>query len=153
MMEIYTDSIDYDFLRLDKAKGYTSYWLPSDDKNYQDRIIANINNIKSEIAGIMMGADVDPIVKMGLIHDELQKMQNEWLRLLDTEIEAAYAQGARDGYLVAGKLYAVIENGDACDECLDYVGEHPVELDGTIGVDLPPYHPNCRCVFVGVEEL
>ena len=98
MMEIYTDSIDYDFLRLDKAKGYTSYWLPSDNKNYQDRIIANIDNIKSEIAGIMMGADVDPIVKMGLIHDELQKMQNEWLRLLDTEIEAAYAQGARDGY-------------------------------------------------------
>lgn len=152
MMEIYTDSIDYNFLRLDKAKGYTSYWLPSDNKNYQDRIIANIDNIKSEIAGIMMGADVDPIVKMGLIHDELQKMQNEWLRLLDTEIEAAYAQGARDGYLVAGKLYAVIENGDACDECLDYVGEHPVELDGTIGVDLPPYHPNCRCVFVGVVE-
>lgn len=148
---ILTDSIDYNFLRLDKAKGYTSYWLPSDNLNYTDRMINNIEGIKTELRSIFLANIDDPIVKLGLIHDCLQKAQNQWIRLIDTEIEAAYAQGARDGYLVEGCLYAVIENGDPCDECQDYVGEHEVDLEaGIIGVDLPPYHPNCKCVFTGI---
>lgn len=148
--EVYTDSVDYNFLRLDKIIGYNTYWLSKDNKNYVDRIYANMGDIKNQISGIMLGANVDPIVKLGLIHDVLEKMQNEWLRLLNTEVQAAYSQGARDGYLACGKRYAVIENGDACDECQEFVGQHPVELDGSIGIDLPPYHPNCRCVFVGI---
>ena len=147
---ILTDSVDYNFLRLDKAKGYTSYWLPSDNLNYADRMINNIEGIKTELRGIFL-TDIDPIVKLGLIHDCLQKAQNQWIRLIDTEIEAAYSQGARDGYLVEGCLYAVIENGDPCDACQDYVGEHEVDLEtGILGIDLPPYHPNCKCVFTGI---
>jgi len=30
------------------------------------------------------------------------------------------------------------------------VGEHEVSLYGTLGIDLPPYHPNCQCVFLGI---
>lgn len=50
-----------------------------------------------------------------------------------------------------GARYAVIENDSPCDEiCAEMVGEHEVSLDGVLGLDLPPYHPNCQCVFLGV---
>lgn len=149
---ILTDSADYNFLRLDKAKGYTSYWLPSDNLNYADRMINNMEGIKTELRSIFL-TDVDAIVKLGLIHDCLQKAQNQWIRLIDTEIEAAYVQGARDGYLAEGCLYAIVENGDPCDECQDYVGEHEIDLEtGVLGIDLPPYHPNCKCIFTGIFQ-
>lgn len=149
-LTIWTDSSDYNFLRLDKTKGYTSYWLPSDNLNYADRMLANIAETKAELAGIILGTE-DSVVKAGLIHDCLQKAQNQWIRLIDTEIEAAYSQGARDGYLAEGMTYALIENGDPCEHCQDYVGEQEVDLEtGIVGIELPPYHPNCRCVFVGI---
>ena len=68
-----------------------------------------------------------------------------------TELEAASVQGCRDANLMKGARYAVIENDSPCDEiCADMVGEHEVSLYGTLGIDLPPYHPNCQCVFLGI---
>ena len=88
---------------------------------------------------------------MGLIHDILTKAENEWKRLIRTELEAASVQGCRDANLMKGARYAVIENDSPCDEiCAEMVGEHEVSLYGTLGIDLPPYHPNCQCVFLGI---
>lgn len=133
------------------ALGYNKTWC-KDGKDYNQRVIANINNIKAEIQGLLLGWNGDnPIVLMGLIHDLLTKAQNEWKRLIRTELEAASVQGCRDANLMKGALYAVIENDSPCDEvCAEMVGEHEVSLYGRLGIDLPPYHPNCRCVFLGV---
>lgn len=133
------------------AKGYSKVWC-KDGKDYTQRVTANINNTKAEIQGLLLGWNGDdPIVLMGLIHDIITKAQNEWKRLIRTELEAASAQGCRDANLMKGARYAVIENDSPCDEvCAEMVGEHEVPLDGRLGIDLPPYHPNCRCVFLGI---
>jgi hypothetical protein len=132
--------------------GYSSSWC-QDGKNWKERVVNNIEATKSELEGLILGFDGDPIVLMGLIDDVLKKAQNEWKRLLRTEIESCYVQGARDANLMKGARYAVIENDNPCDEiCAEMVGEHEVSLYGTLGIDLPPYHPNCQCVFLGVFE-
>lgn len=133
------------------AKGYTANWCV-DGKDYTQRVMANIANTKAELAGLLIGwQGDDPIVLMGLIHDILTKAQNEWKRLIRTELEAAFSQASRDANLMKGARYAVIENDSPCDEiCAEMVGEHEVSLDGVLGLDLPPYHPNCQCVFLGI---
>lgn len=133
------------------AIGYNKSWL-GDGKDYSNRVLINMKNAKSRIQGLLLGYQGNnPTVLMGLLSDELKKIDNEWKRLLRTEIEACYSQGARDANLMKGALTAVIENGSPCDAiCAQYVGEHEVPLNGRLGIDLPPYHPNCRCVFLGV---
>lgn len=133
------------------ALGYKKTWC-KDGKDYTQRVINNINGIKQEIQGLLLGWNGDdPIVLMGLIQDILTKAQNEWKRLIRTELEAAHAQGCRDANLMKGARYAVIENDSPCDAvCAEMVGTHEVSLYGALGIDLPPYHPNCRCVFLGV---
>lgn len=133
------------------AIGYTTRWC-QDGKDYQQRINSNISKVKSSIAGLLLGWNgEDPLVLMGLIYDELQKVENEWLRLIRTELEACYSQGARDAYLMKGAYYARIENDSPCDEiCAEMVGDHVVDLHGGLGIALPPYHPNCKCVFLGI---
>lgn len=133
------------------AMGYSSRWC-KDGKDYPQRVVDNINAIKDEIAGLLLGFNSDdPIMLMGLIYDIITKAENEWRRLIRTEIEAAYSQGARDANLMKGAVQAVVENSAPCDAiCAEMVGEHEVPLRGVIGLDLPPQHPNCHCTFVGL---
>ena len=146
-LEEYADVITIPSLGL----GYNKRWF-RDKKSYEERIHANIAGIKSELQGLIIGwQGDDPIILMGLIYDIIQKAENEWIRLIRTELEAAYSQGVRDAYLEKGCLYAVIENDSPCEEiCAEMVGEHPVPLNGALGLDLPPYHPYCKCVFLGI---
>lgn len=133
------------------AIGYNSNWL-NDGKTAQMRATANITATIAEIHGLVLGfQDSDPIVLMGLIHDILNKALNEYKRLIRTELEAAYTQGARDAFLMEGCAYAIIENSNPCDRiCSSRVGAHRVSLHGELGIELPPYHPNCQCIFLGV---
>lgn len=144
---------DVRYLNPSLALGYSKVWC-QDGKDYNQRVITNINNIKAELKGLLLGwTGSDPIVLMGLVHDILTKAENEFKRLLRTEIEAASVQGCRDANLMKGAAVAVIENDSPCDEvCAEMVGEHEVPLDGRLGIDLPPYHPNCRCVFLGIFQ-
>lgn len=148
-----TTAADYDELPTfpSLAIGYDKRWF-KDKKSYDERIAHNIAAIKSELQGLIIGwQGDDPIVLMGLIYDILQKAENEFIRLIRTELESAYVQGSRDAYLEKGCLYAVVENGSPCDEiCAEMVGEHEVPLNGILGLDLPPYHPYCKCVFLGI---
>jgi len=148
LMEL-DDDVGYTIPSL--ALGYSKNWC-TDGKTYDQRITDNIANTKNELRGLILGwQGDDPIVLMGLITDILTKANNEWKRLIRTELEAAFAQGSRDANLMKGALYAVIENDSPCDEvCAEMVGEHEVSLHGRLGIDLPPYHPNCQCVFLGL---
>ena len=37
--------------------------------------------------------------------------------------------------------------------CVEYVGEAMPLREAQIGLDLPPYHPNCACSFCSYEEF
>lgn len=137
---------------MDLALGYDKHWCGA---AAIERVDANINAIISDLQGLILGWRGDnPVVLMGLIWDMLQKAQNEYKRLIRTECEASFSMGLRDAELCAGYLYAIVENDDPCDEiCAEMVGEQPVGLNGELGLDLPPYHPNCKCVFTGYEII
>ena len=139
----------YGILIPSNAIGYTSKWM-KDRLDYKDRVVRNMTGIKDEINALLIGFKGDPLVLQGLIHDIINKAKNQWLRLIRTELEAAYSQGNRDALLERGTRVAIIENDSPCDMCEDEVGEHEVDLLGTLGIDLPPYHPNCKCIFTGI---
>jgi len=133
------------------AIGYTANWL-RDNKTANMRATANVTKVVSSIKGLLLSwQGTDRIVLMGLIFNELDKLINQFKTLIRTELQAAWAQGARDAFLMQGCYYAVIENNDPCDRiCASRVGEHQVSLYGRLGIELPPYHPNCQCIFLGV---
>lgn len=133
------------------AIGYSANWL-HDSKTGEMRISANMTALISELQGLIIGFQGDNnIILMGLVFDLLKKLVNQYKTLIRTELQAAWSQGARDAYLMEGCFYAVIENNDPCDKiCAPNVGAHPVSLHGELGVDLPPYHPNCQCIFKGI---
>lgn len=138
-------------VRIVNASEWTANWC-ADGKNYYDRILANNEKTLLSISGLLLSGQEDKTVLLGLLTDELTKAKNSWLRLVRTEAEASYSQGVRDALISLGCLYAVIENPDPCDRiCVDEVGERKITLaEARVGQDLPPYHPNCKCVFRGV---
>lgn len=134
-----------------KNQVYSPNWC-QDGKTFYDRILANNNQTLASLNGLLMSGQEDKTVLLGLITDELSKAKNSWLRLLRTETEASYSQGVKDALIALGYLYAVIDNPDPCDRiCVDEVGERRVTLaEARVGLDLPPFHPNCKCVFRGI---
>lgn len=129
---------------------YSMNWC-QDGKTFYDRVLANNNKTLGSISGLLLSGQEDKTVLLGLITDELEKAKNSWLRLLRTETEASYSQGVRDALIALGYLYAIIENPDPCDRiCVDEVGERMVTLaEARVGIELPPFHPNCKCIFKG----
>ena len=139
----------YGILIPSNAIGYTPKWM-KDNLDYKDRVVRNMDKIKDEVNALLIGFKGDPIALQGILHDIINKARNQWLRLIRTELEAAYSQGNRDALLERGTRVAIIENDSPCDMCEDEVGEHEIDLLGTLGIDLPPYHPNCKCIFTGI---
>lgn len=134
-----------------KNQVYSPQWC-QDGKTFYDRVLANGTKTLASISGLLLSGQEDNIVLLGLITDELEKAKNSWLRLLRTETEAAYSQGVKAALIALGYLYAVIDNPDPCDRiCVDEVGERRVTLaEARVGLDLPPFHPNCKCTFQGI---
>lgn len=134
-----------------KNQVYSPQWC-QDGKTFYDRVLANGTKTLASISGLLLSGQEDKTVLLGLITDELEKAKNSWLRLLRTETEAAYSQGVKAALLALGYLYAIIDNPDPCDRiCVDEVGERHVTLaEARVGLDLPPFHPNCKCVFRGI---
>lgn len=74
-------------------------------------------------------------------------------RLIRTETMAVYSKVTKDIYLEKGIEYVEIIGDAACGGiCLDYVDTVIPLADADIGIDLPPYHPNCCCSFCCYEE-
>ena len=130
---------------------YNENWC-QDGKTFRERILVNNENMLNSISSLLMVEQKDNKVLLGLLEQEIEKGKNSWLRLVRTEAEAAYSQGVKDALIALGYLYAVVDNPDPCDRICAYeVGERLVTLaEVRIGLDLPPYHPNCKCVFRGI---
>lgn len=129
---------------------YSEQWT-SDGRTFRDRTIINNQSALDEL-GTMLFSELETPVKLGLITDIVTKAKNKFLRLIRTEAEAAYAQGNLAACRALGYLYLVIENPDPCDAiCVDEVGERLISIaEARVGLDLPPYHPNCKCIFRGI---
>ena len=81
-------------------------------------------------------------------------MAYETTRLLKTETMAMWSIATKDRFLSEGIEYVEIVGDAECGGiCLDYVDGEPVRLrDADIGIELPPYHPNCACSYIAYTE-
>lgn len=75
------------------------------------------------------------------------------MRLIRTETLATYAKSSINTYKEYGveKLRILVES-DACDECLEHKNEEMNVEDADIGINVVPFHPNCRCCVAPVVK-
>lgn len=124
----------------------------TDGKNFTERLSANSQLLGIAIAttlveGLDKGVNIDKQKK--LYAKSFGKGANNVKRIIETETEAFYSKALQDGYLSLGYTEVIIHNdADPCGGCSSLEGSHKVSLeDAQVGIDLPPFHPYCRCVF------
>lgn len=122
-----------------------------DHKTFLDRIKKNTEDMDRELRtvilkGIRNGWSIKQMA------EELKKVTGMAMykaqRLVRTETMAVYSKVTKEIYLENGIEYIEIIGDAACGGiCLDYVGEYLPLAEAEVGLDLPPYHPNCACSF------
>lgn len=78
----------------------------------------------------------------------IERMLYDLMRILNTEAMCVMNNGIRTK-LKDDFTYALVEEAECCDICLDYMSEGLVLLDD---FEEPPYHPNCECIAVEFTE-
>lgn len=73
-------------------------------------------------------------------------------RIVRTETSRIMVQSAVDGYAEAGcdEFEVLADQSGVCDHCEQFNGKKFKIKDMEIGINCPPYHPNCRCCTIGV---
>ena len=75
-------------------------------------------------------------------------------RIVRTETSRIMIDSSADAYAEAGcEYYEVLEDQDGvCDKCEPFNGKRYRLSEMQIGVNAPPFHPNCRGAIIGVVE-
>lgn len=130
-------------------------WCP-DGKNWSDRVWDNKAMLEERVRkGI-----VDCIAR-GRSKDELTtQLMNDFNvgfrtadRLARTELSYIQNKSTLDKYEQAGvEYYKILDTKDArtCDNCLNDGGKVYRLDEAAVGVNFPPFHPNCRCTILAV---
>lgn len=73
-------------------------------------------------------------------------------RIVRTETSRIMVDSAVDGYAEAGiEEYEVLaDQSGVCKHCEEFNGQRFRINDQEIGINCPPFHPNCRCAVLGV---
>ena len=133
-------------------------WCP-DGKIWSDRIWSN----KALLQESVKNGLVDCIAR-GVSKDELVKTLmksfntgfNYADRIARTELNFIQNQATADRYREAGvEKYQILSAHDdrTCDsECADKDGQIYLLKDMEVGVNYPPFHPNCRCAVLAVLD-
>lgn len=154
-----------------------SKWKRSVGKSFTAKDINDIvnNNVvnmtwSENIWGIQQAelrSDVERLVRRGVVNGvnpkklarditekyDVTRMQAE--RLMRTEERRAQTQAQMESYAKQGfTKYLYIAEPDACKICLHLDDGVPKDIvRGSINVNLPPMHPNCRCSTTPYMEL
>jgi SPP1 gp7 family putative phage head morphogenesis protein len=128
-----------------------------DGKTFLDRIEDNTRTMSVQLRlAILEG------VKKGWTLEQMSEYfrkitgmaANKAARLIRTETMAVYSKVTKEIFLERGIEYIEIIGDAICGGiCLDYVGEAVPLRDAAVGIDLPPYHPNCACSFCSYTEF
>lgn len=139
-----------------KREAVTTVWC-SDGKSLFERIIANTQDMDKKlrqtiIYGLRKGWSTEQMAKH--FRDITGVAASKASRLLRTETMAVFSKATKEMYLENGIEYIEIIGDAICGGiCLEYVGEAVPLRDAVIGIDLPPYHPNCACSFCSYTEF
>lgn len=127
-----------------------------DGKVYSQRLYANVANFEQKLAFVL---------EEGITKGKgMEWMKQAWrkltgaamydtARLLKTETMAMWSLATKTSYLDMGVKYVKISNPDPCHGiCVDYNKNEPILLsEAIIGDLLPPYHPNCACLYYAYD--
>lgn len=133
--------------------------MPTFGNHFSDTIWKNKDKllafIRSEIrTGLVRGTNVRKTAK------KLEKLLNvtayEAKRLVVTENCIARTQGSLDGYMksdVVQYLCIIVAMDEkTCVDCRDQETAIIKKEEAQVGVNIPPFHPNCRCAVAPYFE-
>lgn len=127
----------------------------ADGKAFSSRIWQNKEALKSTLEDVISQAIVRGDAKdkvVNLMMDTMNVGFAQADRIVRTELTWTQNRSAIDRYKDAGiKEYEIFDAGDEreCDDCGEMDGKRfPIEDTE----HLPPFHPNCRCQVLAVED-
>lgn len=139
-------------------KAINAVWAP-DGKAWSERVWNNTAIMQEELrSGIIavVARGYSPKKLMGqmqkFLKDDINKGFNRAVRLVRTELSYVQTQACLDKYKEAGvEYYEILAANGACSDCaLDYAGQIYRVDEAVVGVNCPPFHPNCRCTTLAV---
>lgn len=127
---------------------------------FSDRIWTNTSNLMNILTreiprGLVLGYNPNKLAR-DVISKRIDKtLYNNTVRLIRTEYSHILNQATIDGYKQSGiasyKISTALDER-TCEDCDDFEGKI-VPIDEAIeGINLPPFHPNCRCTTIPYFE-
>lgn len=127
-------------------------------KNWSDSIWGSTKEIAERIR-----TDMVDIITTGKSYKEISLAiskdfgvkYHEAQRLIRTEMARTSIESTINSYTQAGiqKVRVITaEDERTCDECVSHDGAIIPLLEVQVGINVPPFHPNCRCDIVAVWE-
>ena len=138
-------------------------WAP-DKLRLSDRVWKNQTELQNRLNATLVdavakGAKVDDLA-LGLtdltkkfsddVKIQFAKSFHSAQRLVRTETSRIMVDSAVDAYAEAGvdKYEVLADQSGVCEHCEEFNGKIFRIADQSIGINCPPFHPNCRCTVL-----
>lgn len=139
-------------------KALNAIWC-SDGKHWSNRIWNNKQLLQQRIEkgiidNVIRGVPKDELVKT--LMNDFNVGFNNADRIVRTELNFIQNEAAADRYMAAGvKQYEILAKIDSTtsDICREQNGKIYDFLKKEVGVNAPPFHPNCRTTIIPVLEV
>lgn len=174
LKDVYDDTYYHTWYNIDQYHGFHAAFsqvdprtvekliaYPFNGANFSTRIWKQKDHLQSQLmesltAGLVRG---DPPHKLTAeFAKKMQVKKYDAYRLLHTEASYLISEATHKGYKDDGvEQYQILATLDSktCDICGNYDGKiYPVSK-ATVGVNMPPFHPFCRCTdapYYGADD-
>lgn len=136
-------------------KAINGVWC-GDGKNWSDRIWSNKTLLQERIRegvvdSIASGMSKDQLVKR--LMEDFNVGFHQADRIARTELAYIRNKSALDSYERMGEdKYEVLANQADDDSCSPYDKKTFLISEAQVGVNFPPFHPNCKCCIIPVKR-
>lgn len=127
----------------------------ADGKHWSDRIWDNKTQLQAIIEKGLMDCVARGVSRTELTKELMKLPQKVGFanadRLARTELAFIQNQATYEKFQQAGiENYMILDTGDdrECDDCEKKTGKVYKMKDAKIGINWPPFHPNCRCTVL-----
>lgn len=153
-----SDRISNSYVQLGRAEEVLKSIWCSDGKNWSDRIWSNKALLQSQIEKglidcVVRGVSKDEVVKM--VMNSFGTGFSNADRITRTELNFVQNQAAADRYQAAGVThYEILAAMDerTSEICEEQDGKKCEFAKMQVGINAPPFHPNCRTTILPVLE-
>lgn len=139
----------------DARRAVNTIWC-ADGKNWSNRIWANKIKLKADLEETLTNCIASGQSHLKFVENIQQNFGSTFAqaeRLVRTEMNFAENQAALDRYVKAGfEEYEILSNQATDSECAPLNGARYPIMSAKIGINFPPFHPNCRCTVIPVVK-